>query len=127
MEIILDTNALSAFADGDEGIRAVLAGAESLHLPSIVLGEFRFGILQSKHRRRYESWLAEMILNTNVLRPGTSTAGHYAEIRLELKNRGTPIPYHDIWIAALAREYALPVLTRDGHFADIPLVSRLDW
>ena len=48
--MILDTNALSAAADNDPGLAAVLARADQMALPVIVLGEYRHGIAQSRHR-----------------------------------------------------------------------------
>ncbi|MBZ5727076.1 MAG: PIN domain-containing protein [Acidobacteriia bacterium] len=54
MELILDTNALSAFADGDPRAAARFAEAASVYLPAIVLGEYRFGIAQSRHRSQHE-------------------------------------------------------------------------
>ena len=42
--MIVDTNALSAFADGDAAIGAVLREQRRVFIPAIVLGEFRFGI-----------------------------------------------------------------------------------
>ena len=42
--MILDTcNALSAFADGLLSVVQKIASAEELHIPVIVLGEYRFG------------------------------------------------------------------------------------
>jgi tRNA(fMet)-specific endonuclease VapC len=32
---------------------------------------------------------------------------------------GQPIPENDIWIAALARQHELTLVTRDKHFADV--------
>ena len=59
--MILDTNALSAAADDDPGLATVLARAEQIALPVIVLGEYRHGIAQSRHRTSYENWLAGLL------------------------------------------------------------------
>ena len=58
--MILDTNAVSALA-------ASLSQAEELVLPLIVLGEYRYGINQSRHRLRYQQWLAELISVSRIL------------------------------------------------------------
>ena len=58
--MILDTNAVSALA-------ASLSQAEELVLPVIVLGEYRYGINQSRHRLRYQQWLAELISVSRIL------------------------------------------------------------
>ncbi|HWL95174.1 MAG TPA: PIN domain-containing protein [Phycisphaerae bacterium] len=44
------------------------------------------------------------------------TARHYGEIKTKLWNAGKPIPDNDIWIAALAMQYDVPISTRDRHF-----------
>jgi tRNA(fMet)-specific endonuclease VapC len=51
--MILDTNALSAWADGNSACRPVFAEASRLVVPAIVLGEYHYGIRQSRHRSRY--------------------------------------------------------------------------
>ena len=51
--MILDTNALSAWAQGYAGVEAPLRSAERLVVPSVVLGEYYIGIRQSRHRLRY--------------------------------------------------------------------------
>jgi tRNA(fMet)-specific endonuclease VapC len=53
------------------------------------------------------------------------TAQRYAEILPYLRERGTPIPTNDIWIAATAMEWGLRVLTTDAHFGWLPQVSVL--
>jgi tRNA(fMet)-specific endonuclease VapC len=55
--VILDTNALSAFVDGDAGVGETLRQQPRAAIPVIVLGEFRYGIAGSRHRARYETWL----------------------------------------------------------------------
>ena len=58
--MILDTNPVSALA-------ASLSQAEELVLPVLVLGEYRYGINQSRHRLRYQQWLAELISVSRIL------------------------------------------------------------
>ena len=65
--MILDTNALSAAADDDPGAVAVLARAEPMVLPMIVLGEYRHGIAQSRNRASYANWLAGLLHDCMVL------------------------------------------------------------
>jgi tRNA(fMet)-specific endonuclease VapC len=56
--VILDTNGLSAVAEGDRALEPILRKAAQVAIPVIVLGEYRYGILQSRERNRYEQWLS---------------------------------------------------------------------
>ena len=123
--MILDTNALSAWAEGHPTVRGTLRSASRLVLPSVVLGEYFFGIRQSRHRRQYVDWLARNVPLAEVAAVTSATASAYADIRLELKQAGNPIPQNDVWIAALARQHRLPVLSNDRHFDAIPGVKRI--
>lgn len=125
--MILDTNALSGAADGDPGALEVIAGAERIAAPVIVLGEYRLGIAQSRHRNEYEEWLREWVAAVTVLDVDRETAYHYAKIGLELKKIGKPIPSNDLWIAALCRQHSLPLLSRDRHFDVVTGLKRLEW
>ncbi len=123
--MILDTNALSAWAEGLVPVEAPLRSAQRLVVPSIVLGEYYFGIRQSRHRTRYEAWLRRHLPLAEVATVTSGTASIYAEIRLRLKRAGTPIPSNDTWIAALCRQHALPVLSNDAHFDVVEGVRRI--
>ena len=125
--MILDTNALSAAADDGVAIIHVLAGADQIAIPVIVLGEYRHGIAQSRHRASYEKWLSGLLNDCLVLDINELTTHHYAEIVLELKRQGTPIPTNDVWIAALCRQHSLPLLSRDRHFDSVPGNRRISW
>jgi predicted nucleic acid-binding protein len=91
------------------------------------LGEYRFGIVQSRRRRDYEQWLGDMVSVSDVLAIDEETATCYAELRSHLKQAGTPIPCNDAWIAALCRQHGLAILSRDRHFDLIKGLRRLDW
>ncbi|MGD0498649.1 MAG: type II toxin-antitoxin system VapC family toxin [Bryobacteraceae bacterium] len=127
MALILDTNALSAFADGDPDLRRMIAYETDFAIPSIVLGEYLFGVRESRHKSRYESWLRTNASVFLMLAVQPSTAAHYAEIRSELKAVGRPIPTNDLWIAALAREHRSPLVTRDKHFGAVRGLQVLGW
>ena len=125
--MILDTNALSAVADGETAAMELVAGADRIAVPVIVLGEYRLGIAQSRHRADYESWLRQWIAAVTVLDIDDGTTHSYSTIGLELKRKGKPIPTNDLWIAALCRQHSLPLVSRDRHFDLIAGLRRLDW
>ena len=125
--MLLDTNALSAWAEEDAEFLKVLRGDRPWYLPSIALGEYRFGVVNSTRREVLECWLVDVEAAGVVLAPDAGTARHYATIRDGLRRAQTPIPYHDIWIAALAEQHGLVIVTRDAHFDRVPGVRRLGW
>jgi predicted nucleic acid-binding protein len=125
--LILDTNALSAAADRDPGALEVVAMAERLAVPVIVLGEYRLGISQSRRRTEYENWLREWVEAVTVLNIDEETTRHYAAIGLELKRSGKPIPANDLWIAALCRQHSLPLISSDRHFDLVRGLERIAW
>jgi tRNA(fMet)-specific endonuclease VapC len=125
--VIVDTNALSAIAEGQLRAVAQLGRAQRLAIPVIVLGEYRFGIAQSRRKTEYERWLTETLTGYTVLEVGEETSLRYADIRVELKRAGTPIPANDTWIAALCRQHALPLMSQDKHFDFVTGIHRLGW
>src|ERR1700675_695436 len=125
--MILDTNALSAAADNDPAVAAILAGVEQMAIPVIVLGEYRHGIAQSRNRASYESWLTGLLHDCMVLAVKRPPPHCYTDITLELRQKGKPIPTNDIWIAALCRQHSLPLLSRDRHFDLVSGTKRIGW
>jgi predicted nucleic acid-binding protein len=125
--MILDTHALSAFIDGDPGVGGILRRETRAAIPVIVLGEFRYGIAASRHRAAYEAWLDCHLSDFEVLEVTDETSVVYAAVRVALKRAGQPIPANDAWIAALALQHALPILSRDEHFDAVRGLRRRDW
>lgn len=125
--MILDTNALSAHAGRDQDLRLVLDEAELVRLNVISLGEYRFGLRGSRLRAPLEAWLDARQGTLPVLNVDARTAVHYAAIRAELKAAGTPIPVNDLWIAAIARQHGLEVVSRDTHFDQVTGLARRSW
>lgn len=125
--MILDTNAISAFFEGVPEVCALIGEADALAVPAIVLGEYRFGLSDSRLRTELEAKLGRLERLAAVLCVDGETARRYATIRRELKSAGTPIPENDLWIAALVRQHGLPLLSNDAHFDRVKDLSRISW
>jgi predicted nucleic acid-binding protein len=125
--LILDTNALSDFLAGQTDVIRLITAAPVALLPVVVLGEYRFGVERSTRRRVLLPRVDDAERLLRVLKIDATTARHYAGVRLALAKQGRPIPQNDLWIAALARQYDLPVLSRDHHFDYVPDLQRISW
>jgi predicted nucleic acid-binding protein len=126
--MILDTNAVSDFADANQSLLDHLQqSADDIHLPVIVLGEYRYGVKSSRLHAARESWLDELEATAIVLAVTLETSRIYADIRHELRVAGQPIPENDLWIAALARQHGLAILTNDAHFDQVSGLERISW
>lgn len=125
--MILDTNAVSALLGGDLALAERLAGADHHHLPVIVIGEYRYGLVRSHYRRSLGLLFDSLVRESIVLQIDETTAHTYAEVRDELREKGRPLPENDVWIAALARQHEEPVVSRDRHFDAVQRLRRVDW
>jgi Predicted nucleic acid-binding protein, contains PIN domain len=125
--MLLDTNALSALAAGDETLIQTIEKVPRLCVTIISLGEYSYGIAQSRHEIELARWLDAFLQRADVLYLRRETLPHYAEVRQQLKKDGTPIPANDCWIAALAKEHRLPVVSLDKHFDAVKGLRRISW
>ncbi len=71
--------------------------------------------------------IREFAENTTVLARDITTAKHYGQIKSELKTKGHPLPENDVWIAAIAKQHSLTVVTRDQHFKEIDALLLEEW
>lgn len=121
----LDTSAYSNFRRGNTEVTALLDRADLVGVPTVVLGELWTGFLAGGRRRRTESELDAFLANpvVRVLTIDAETSRQYAEIVIDLRKSGTPIPTNDVWIAATAARHGASVLTCDEHFQRIGRVG----
>lgn len=126
MRVALDTNRLTDLFQGDTELAKRLGTCEEVCIPLIVLAEIKAGFYGGTQRHRNESLLQRLLTKATVgvLLPGRETAEHYARLFVQLKHAGTPIPDNDLWIAALALENDLLLITRDQHFQRVPQLLR---
>lgn len=120
--LVLDTNAYSGFMRAEPRAVRALRSAHEIHIPLIVLGEllagFAAGSKPQKNREELATFMASP--RAHLMIPDGKTAQHYADVFVALRKLGMPIPTNDLWIAALARQHRLPLLTFDAHFGAIP-------
>jgi len=122
VRVALDTNRLTDLFQGDAELAELLATCDEVWLPLIVLAEIKAGFYGGTQQHRNEVLLRKFMAKPTVgmVLPGRETAEQYARLFVQLKRAGTPVPDNDLWIAALALENDLALITRDRHFDNIP-------
>lgn len=123
---LLDTNAIIAMMNSNPKIAPVLLGA-TIYLPLIGIGELYFGAQNSARIAENLKRVEEVRVKYTVLDCNYETARLYGEISAGLSKKGRPIQQNDIWIAALALQYDLTVLTQDKGFEYIDTLKRKTW
>jgi tRNA(fMet)-specific endonuclease VapC len=116
---LVDTNVVIALFAGEPGVVEQLQQREAVFLCAPVLGELRYGAQASVRAESNLARLDEFARALIVLACDTGTAAVYASVKSGLRKKGRPIPENDVWIAAIARQHGLTLLTRDGHFGEI--------
>ncbi len=122
VRVALDTNRLTDLFQGDAELAEYLATCDEVWIPLIVLAEIKAGFYGGTQQHRNEVLLRKFMAKPTVgmLLPGRETAEQYARLFVQVKRAGTPVPDNDLWIAALALENDLALITRDRHFDNIP-------
>ncbi|MBL8924341.1 MAG: type II toxin-antitoxin system VapC family toxin [Myxococcaceae bacterium] len=127
MRLALDTNAYRLMMDAEARAVRLVKLAERILIPVPVLAELRFGFLNGTRGRENEATLIRFLdqPRVEVLRCDEDTTVRYAELKLQLKRQGTPIPINDVWIAALVLQHGATLFTRDTDFERIPQLPRI--
>jgi len=126
--LIIDTNAYAGLLNGEPKTVQFLRAAQEIHLPLIVLGELLAGFAAGTRVQKNRDELARFMASprVQVMKPDEKTAQHYADVFAALRRQGMPIPSNDLWIAALARQHRLALLSFDTHFAAVPGLTLLN-
>ena len=121
MNLIVDTNAYSAFFGGNLRVIELMETADALILPAVVLGELFSGFLQGTQQERnfkeFKAFSTQPGVRIHEL--GLPEAEKYGLLIKNLKKAGISIPTNDVWIAATALSLGASVLTKDSHFQKI--------
>jgi tRNA(fMet)-specific endonuclease VapC len=116
---LLDTNIIIAIFKRDANVLQQLGGADEIFIPAIAIGELYYGAHNSTQFQRNLREIQAFAAIAQVVPCDQLTAEIYGQVKSELKAKGNPIPENDLWIAAIARQYSLTLVTRDQHFQKI--------
>lgn len=124
---LLDTNAVLALQKGEAGIVELLEASPEVMLSSIAVGELYVGAVNSLHVEANVEAIEDLVALVPTLTVDSVTSYYYAQVRRHLKLKGRPLPENDLWIAALAIQHNLILVTDDGHFGYIDGLHLETW
>ncbi len=124
---LLDTNIIIGIFAGQSLIADYLQQADEIFIPSIALGELHYGARKSRQVQRNLERIEEFAAETTVINCDVATARQYGDVKNRLRAKGRPLPENDIWIAALAMQYGLILVTRDAHFQHVEGLKTIRW
>lgn len=124
---LLDTNIIIALFANDTAVNNQLVNAEEVFIPSIAIGELFYGARKSVRSQGNLERIEEFIARNTVIGCNVATARQYGEIKNKLRLKGRPLPENDLWIASIAVQYNLILVTRDAHFQEIENLQTETW
>lgn len=127
MKLAIDTNRYSDYCRNDRHAVEVIRAAATIHVPLIVIAELRAGFAFGSRRAKNEALLTRFlnVERVHVVAPDEQTTHFYADVYIDLRARGKPIPSNDLWIAALVLQHDLVLFDRDSDFDHVPQLARL--
>jgi tRNA(fMet)-specific endonuclease VapC len=127
MNLALDTHRYVDLCKGLEPTVDLVATADAVFLPFVVVAELRAGFALGRRVAENEYVLRRFLQKDGVhlLLASEQTTFHYASVFRHLRERGTPVPTNDMWIAALVLEHNLVLHARDGHFDRLAQLPRI--
>ncbi len=126
-EFLLDTNIVIALFGAAQDLKWQFAYDADYWVPCVVVGELIYGACYSSEIRQNLRDIEAFIESAQIAECNGETGQFYGRIKGDLRNRGKLIPDNDIWIAAIATQKQLTLLTRDSHFSSVPGLSYESW
>jgi tRNA(fMet)-specific endonuclease VapC len=124
---LLDTNIIIALVANDTAVLQRFADASEIFIPCIVVGELYYGARRSNRISENVAQVDELAASNVILDCDLETARHYGRIKDNLRQKGHPVPENDLWIAALALQHDLTLVSRDTHFDHISALNLEAW
>lgn len=124
---LLDTNIVLALFAADESVIDKIEIADEVFIPSQVIGEMYYVAHQSARPRDNTVRVTDFAQSSSVLVCDSETGRWYGIIKDLLRQKNTPLPENDIWIAAVALQYGLTLVTRDPQFREITNLRTDKW
>lgn len=124
--VLVDTDVLSFLIKGDsrrEQYQSALQDHESAISLMTIAELFQWAFIRQWAAERIANLEQFLFANFTVIPINLGTCRFWGAIRAECRRRGTPISPQDAWIAAVARQYNLPLVTHNA--VDFVCVSGL--
>ncbi|MEI6232455.1 MAG: type II toxin-antitoxin system VapC family toxin [Planctomycetota bacterium] len=126
-DFALDTSIVIQYFNRHSGICSSIEQAACIVVTNVVIGELCFGAYKSAkviaNLARIESFKSRV----KILNCDAETANIYGKIKSLLSEKGRPIPDNDIWIAAMAMQHDLTLVSRDAHFNEVEGLKLVVW
>lgn len=116
----LDTSAALDMLRGRSSAWDAAEPYEQLLISFAAWGELSGGAWKANDAAVELDRLENFVGPSQIIGADQETASIYGELLADLERRGRRIPTNDIWIAATAVQFDLPLLARDGHFGRLP-------
>lgn len=124
---LLNTNIVIALFADEPVVKDQLREAEEVFVPSTVLGELYYGAHKSRRVGQNVGRIDDFAARSVILSCETETARRYGEVKDGLRQKGRPIAENDIWIAAIALQNDLTLVTRDAHLREVDGLKAEAW
>ncbi len=124
---LLDTNIVIALFADEMKVKASFATANEVCISSITVGELCYGAKKSARSTENLERIKDLVASITVLGCDLETAYRYGEVKNKLRFKGKPLPENDMWIAAIALQYNLTLVTRDAHFQEDENLQTVTW
>ena len=124
---LFDTNIVIALFDNEPAVIERLPRAEEVFIASVVIGELYYGAQNSNRVEENVGRVDEFVAENVILGCDQATAKWYGQAKSKLRQKGKPIPENDMWIAAIALQYDLVLVSRDRHFEEVEGLTIESW
>jgi tRNA(fMet)-specific endonuclease VapC len=118
-DYLLDTNVVIARLKNDSSVIKMLRSAQSIAIPAGAVCERFYGAEKSGRVSANLKQVEEFLVGRTILVCDLETAREYGRVAQKLRTKGRPIRHNDVWIAAVALQHKLTVLSKDAHFNDV--------
>ena len=125
--LLLDTNIVIAVFGGYHGLKWQIAYDAQYLIPCIVVGELLYGAHFSSEVRGNIREIEAFVDAMEVIGCDRATAAQFGITKSELRRAGNLIPDNDIWIASIAIQNRLTLISRDAHFEAVPGLRLQTW
>ena len=116
--MVIDTNVYSALRAGNADAVKVLRSQDCVYVPVPVVAELRQGFEKGNRTEQNMEELTSFLSRDEsiVLSCDYATTDSYALVANYCVSRGRALSHNDVWIAAIAIQHDIPLLTFDKDF-----------